>query len=209
MGVEEALGIPGASDASDVTTTFTPPDQHPQLPLQIQATENTIARIAPVTDIQQAAKALATQPAWEISLHHHRFAEAKMAMAGADLALSIRVVDPHLQGGEHPWDGSEVEVYGNLPGTPTIGQVFLLPELEGKPAMAMHMDGGKPQPAADIKIASTTVDGGYETAGAHPMRFAGIRPGSHTYRAGNDGVRNPHHGNHGTLRLFIPLDRGV
>ncbi len=60
-----------------------------------------------------------------------------MAMEGADLALSIRVVDPHLQSGEHPWDGSEVEVYGNLPGTPTIGQVFLLPELRGK---ARHGD---------------------------------------------------------------------
>ncbi len=42
--------------------------------------------------------------------------------------------------------------------------------------MAMHMDGGKPQPAAEIKIASTTVDGGYELQALIPCALLALDP---------------------------------
>lgn len=96
-------------------------------------------------------------------------AEIRIALAGGDLAVEARVTDPKPAADETAWKGSCVEVFGSVPGSGAIGQIFLTPAVADKPARAFVAKGGKQTAAPEVRLAGAPAEGGYVIRALIPL----------------------------------------
>jgi hypothetical protein len=79
------------------------------------------------------------------------------------------VADPTVERHRTVWKGSCVELFGSLPGTFAIGQVFLAPAAGDTPAAGYRAEGTDQVPEPGIRIASQTIEGGYRLSALVPV----------------------------------------
>jgi hypothetical protein len=115
--------------------------------------------------------------------------EVRAAVAGADLALDVRVRDRHIHIGQLAWQGSCIEVFGARVGVkgvnptqaaPGIGQVMLVPGAGAVPARALYADNGE-HPAPDIRLAYEPGAEGYRLRALIPLSRFGLAPEVDTF----------------------------
>ncbi|MCE9589912.1 MAG: right-handed parallel beta-helix repeat-containing protein [Planctomycetes bacterium] len=106
------------------------------------------------------------------------FAELRLGLAGDHLAVFFRVKDTKVVTTDMLWTGSCIEVFGAAAHGQPIGQVFLLPAADGKPATGHFQDGPEARLAPEIKIVSKPIDGGYELAALIPLKLLAVTAGN-------------------------------
>lgn len=152
-----------------------PAVQRARIPL-IVVSEHTpvIPRIGEVKDVKQLVTLLANAPAFPAEdAEHQQFGAVRLGVSGANVALYAHVIDHHVNRadarGDATWNGSEVEVYGAMPGTNHIGQTFLLPQAGDVPAAAQWKRPDRTVPAPDIQLATTPTADGYDICALIPF----------------------------------------
>ncbi len=115
--------------------------------------------------------------------------EVRAAVAGADLALDVRVQDRHIHLGQLAWQGSCIEVFGAPVGVkgisptqpaPGIGQVMLVPGAGATPARALYAKDGE-HPAPDIRLSYEPGAKGYRLRALIPLSRFGLTPEADTF----------------------------
>ncbi|MFQ5808674.1 MAG: hypothetical protein ACE5JM_03555, partial [Armatimonadota bacterium] len=96
-------------------------------------------------------------------------AELRLGVAGDHLAVDAKVIDPRVVQDPTVWQGSCVEVFGSMPDTGQIGQVFLVPRSGDAPAKAYRSKGGKQEPEEAIRIRSAPLPTGYALQALIPL----------------------------------------
>jgi hypothetical protein len=147
-----------------------------------------ITPLSKVGDIKAALAAQLPQP-----LRHPLFGmlagEVRAAVAGADMALDVRVIDHDVRAGNLAWQGSCVEVFcapvgvkGVNPTQPAkgIGQVMLVPAAGSSPARALYAQNGE-HPAPDIRLACEPLPDGYRLLALIPLSRLGLAEGMETF----------------------------
>ncbi|MBI3987473.1 MAG: hypothetical protein HY343_11165 [Lentisphaerae bacterium] len=133
-----------------------------------------LARLAALESPEAVAAALAKQPAHEIKKGEQKLAELRFALAGDSLALDARVWDPKITRRDPMWEGSCLEVFGSMPGTTTVGQVFLAPAGSNAPAAGARSVKGKIEPEPQIRAQSAPAEGGYTLQALIPLSLLAV-----------------------------------
>lgn len=112
-------------------------------------------------------------------LHRNRTELARLRIAVSEEALAVyaRVRDKRISPNPIPSKGSCVEIFGSMPGTPYIGQVFLVPSDGTSPPEAYRQGTGKQVPAPEIRLASSRTSDGYELRALVPLSLLRLEPG--------------------------------
>jgi hypothetical protein len=159
-------------------TVFTLPTyvgmQLSELPLTVEAPLKRMTAMATVDGVEPA---LATAPVFTVKDGDRVAAHLRWALAGNDLAISAQVYDAHLTRGKDPWSGSEVEIYGSMPGAEKLGQIFLLPQVGEAPAQAYRLvSEGVTRLAPEIRVQSQASAEGYHLQALVPLSLLTIDP---------------------------------
>ena len=128
-----------------------------------------IRTLPAVADLDAVAPALAEQPEWQITLAKDKpGATLRIAFAGDMLALHASVTDPFRQRGARPWEGSDFEVFGAMPGS-AIGQVHLQAAAGEHADKALAVVDMKALPTDRVQFRTTPTDTGYELVALIPQ----------------------------------------
>ena len=65
-------------------------------------------------------------------------------------------------------------MFGAIP----IGQVYLVPGIDGQPARGLQEKDNAQHPRPEIRIRTAPVEGGYEMWAAVPLELIGVSPGA-------------------------------
>lgn len=133
-----------------------------------------LAKLEPIAALDKLAAALAEQKPYTIKNGDQTLAELRFAVAGDQLALHMKVTDPKVTRGEPVWKGSCVEVFGSLPKSDKIGQVFLGPQTEKTPAAGFRSKQGKIEPAPQIQAQSSATAAGYDLQALIPLALLAV-----------------------------------
>lgn len=139
-----------------------------------------LAKLNPIASLDKVEAALAQQPAHTIKTDKATLAELRFAVAGDQLAVHAKVTDSKIARAAVLWEGAGLEVFGSLPDTKKIGQVFLVPQANDQPAAAFHQKGqpgwseGKIEPEPQIRLGSTPTAGGYELRALIPLTLLAV-----------------------------------
>jgi hypothetical protein len=102
-------------------------------------------------------------------------AELRLGRAGTDLAVSATVTDARVVPSETVWKGSCLEVFGSMPGTSEIGQVFLAPGADDNPARA-YRAADTIVKAPKVRLAAQHTGTGYELQALVPFSLLKVDP---------------------------------
>ena len=100
----------------------------------------------------------------------------RIATAGTDLVVHATVFDGEVVHHATVWKGSDIEIFGSRPDSLAIGQVFLAPAADDKPATGYRADGGKQVPTPEIRVWSETTAQGYEISALVPLTLLKLDP---------------------------------
>ena len=147
-----------------------------------------VKRLPAITSLDLVAKALAKEQARAILANNTPVATAQIAVAGADLAVQVRVQDRKITRSKDLWDGSCIEVYGLSPEPGHgINQLFLLPATAESPAGALcvQRDGKSPengpQSTTEIRLLTHPTEDGYTLTALIPLALFGIEANSEAF----------------------------
>jgi len=118
---------------------------------------------------------VAALPACVVKANQKQLAELRFALAGEDLALLANVTDSRVTQAAEAWRGSCIEVFGSMPGGQEIGQVFLVPQVGEAAAKGFRAANGI-VPAADVRVESQAVKGGYVLKALIPLKLLKVDP---------------------------------
>ncbi|NLL82616.1 MAG: hypothetical protein GX230_00040 [Lentisphaerae bacterium] len=101
----------------------------------------------------------------------NQVAQVYLALANDHLAITATVVEPQIRQTPSVWKGSDIEIFGSLPGgnTDDIGQIFLVPGTADLPPKALRKIGPDITAAPEIKITSSTTANGYQLTALVPL----------------------------------------
>ena len=128
-----------------------------------------LTKLGKIEAVDQVKAALAELEPVEIKNDKFVLATIRFAVAGMDFAVFAKVNDRKMAYSPTIWKGSCLEVFGSMPGTFDIGQVFLAPQVGDQAAGAYRPNGTKQRPAPAIAVASAVVEGGYELSALVPL----------------------------------------
>lgn len=174
IGLWAAIAAPGF--ALEKTKT----DKPPVAAAPVKREEFKLAKLSPIESPDKVTAALAQQPAHTIKADKAPLAELRFAVAGDQLAVHAKVTDSKIARATPLWEGASLEVFGSLPDTKKIGQVFLVPQANDKPAIGLHQKGqpgwseGKIEPEPRIRLDSTPTAGGYELRALIPLALLAV-----------------------------------
>ena len=145
--------------------------------------------------VEQVPAALAEAHAYPVRgksriMRAAHLADLRFAVVGEDLVVAGRVHDAGVRAGELIWDGSCVEVFGAMPdvrragavsGEGRIGQVFLVPGVDGEPAKAYSQHDNRQDPAPDVRLHTSPADGGYTLEALIPLARLCVEPGARRF----------------------------
>ena len=128
-----------------------------------------LTKLPPLDGVAKVGPAVAQEKVHKIAVKGGQLVGLQVALAGDDLALAANVVDPRVDPQEVVWKGSCLEVFGSLPKTSKIGQVFLAPAQGERPATGYHQAGGKIVAEPKIRLRSTKTANGYRLEALIPL----------------------------------------
>lgn len=150
-------------------------------PAPVARSARPLARIAAPASLSVVPAGLDALP---VRSGTNTLALIRCAVAGADLAVFARVTDRRIFVDPIPWKGSCIEVFGAMPGAPTLGQVFLAPAVGATPAKGYLRDPRKENPVetSGIRVRSAPAPDGYELAALIPLADLTLDPAKAEYR---------------------------
>ena len=102
-------------------------------------------------------------------------AELRLGRAGENLAISATANDSRVNPHETVWKGSCLEVFGSMPGSSKIGQVFLIPGADDTPAKAYRAADGIVG-APEIRLTTQPTGEGYHLQALIPFSLLQVDP---------------------------------
>lgn len=133
-------------------------------------------RVATIERVDEVAGVLAEAEPVEIKAGDTALARVRFAFAGDDLAIHAEVTDATLLHHREPWRGSCVEVFGAMPETLEIGQVFLAPQVADRSSGGYLAKGLKQVPEGRIRTQSKRTELGYEIQALIPLSLLKVKP---------------------------------
>ncbi|MDA1137612.1 MAG: PQQ-binding-like beta-propeller repeat protein [Planctomycetota bacterium] len=103
-----------------------------------------------------------------------QMAAIRFGIAGTDLAVHAEVADRKITQHETVWKGSCIEIFGSVPGTKTIGQVFLVPAVGELPEKAFLASNGKQVPTSEIRLTTQQSPDGYVMNALIPLELLSL-----------------------------------
>ncbi|NLL83884.1 MAG: hypothetical protein GX230_06550 [Lentisphaerae bacterium] len=140
----------------------------------------TLKKLADTIDPAAISAALADTEASSVADGKRHIADIRFGVTDNALAVTANVVDSDIRPNLTPWRGSCVEIFGSLPEATTVGQIFLVPGANDKPAVAYRQDGGKQIANPAIKVTSQPCDNGYEISALIPLALLTLDPNAKT-----------------------------
>lgn len=125
--------------------------------------------IQAVDSLDELPHRLSGQEPLEVVSDNKTVASLRVGVMGDHIALVADITDARVEHNSVPWRGSCVEVFGSMPDTTEIGQVFLAPQSRDTSSAGYQAVDGKQVPAADIRTASVATDGGYQLRALIPV----------------------------------------
>ncbi len=134
--------------------------------------EHRIARVGKLDSPSKVGTATALSPKTHPAVWAKQtLGTVKFAVAGDQLAVEAEVRETRFVRADPVWRGSCVEIFGSMPGTVKIGQVFLTPKVKEAPAAGFKKSGDKIVPAPEIRVTSKAVPQGYILHALIPMKL--------------------------------------
>lgn len=129
-----------------------------------------IPRLAPLTTLDEVPAALAAAPPRAVYWTGITRAEARIGVAGNQLAFHAKVVDAHLLRNANFWEGSCIQIYASTPGTTRVRQIAFLPPTPTAPADVLLYQSGEKQPTPPAQWRIHPVESGYEIDALIPLQ---------------------------------------
>lgn len=136
--------------------------------------EWSIPRIPALTSAEQVPAALATTLPRKVRWLSRTQAEVRLAVAGADLALSARVYDANVTRKERFWEGSCLELFCVMPGDTAMRQLDFLPATPTLPGDLLFFENGTPQAKPPLRWQCTPTEDGYQLNALIPLKLMNI-----------------------------------
>jgi hypothetical protein len=133
-----------------------------------------MARLAPMSAPEAARDALATAHPYPVRAGDRQLGTVRVGKAGADLAVTVGVIDPGVLPGTPPWQGSCVGVFAGAGSDRPSGCVCLTPAVGGTPARAWADTPNGPTEMTDIRVGSRATPEGYELEALIPLARLGL-----------------------------------
>ena len=91
-----------------------------------------------------------------------------------NLVFSAQVFDRVRVQAERLWQGSCIEVFGSMPKSNRVGQIFLLAKTAAAPARALVAVAGSTRPAPEITITTDDTEDGYLLQAHIPLSLLAV-----------------------------------